>query len=256
MEIPEVANNKHADLSPTEYSEFRSLVGGINWAVCGTRPDLAYDVVEYSSKFKHATQADMFMCAKSAKRCKQQVINIFPSLGHFQKWKLISYSDASYANLPDKTNSTLGYIIWLVGDYNICCPLSWRANKIKRICRSTLAAEKMALVEGLEECQYLRALLYELQIFITENYISCYVDNMSLCDAVYSMKLVDDKRLRIDITSMREMMKNGDIKQICWCPADQQLANRLTKWGASVKELLDNLEESISIRLYRWIPDF
>ena len=249
MEIPEVANNKHADLSPTEYSEFRSLVGGINWAVCGTRPDLAYDVVEHSSKFKHATQADMFMCAKSVKRCKQQVVNIFPSLGHFQKWKLILYSDASYANLPDKTSSTLGYIIWLVGDNNRCCPLSWRANKIKRICRSTLTAETMALVEGLEECLYLRALLYELQIFNSENGISCYVDNMSLRDAVYSTKLVDDKRLRIDIASIKEMMENGDIQQICWCPADQQLANGLTKRGASVKELLDVIQSG-RIHLY------
>ena len=72
---------------------------------------------------------------------------------------------------------------------------------------------------------------------------------MSLRNAVYSTKLVDDKRLRIDIASIQEMMENGDIQQICWCPADQQLANGLTKRGASVKELLDVIQSG-RIHLY------
>ena len=58
--MPQVARQKHVDLSPEEYTEFRSLVGAINWLVCGTRPDLSYDVVEHSCKFKHATKEDLF----------------------------------------------------------------------------------------------------------------------------------------------------------------------------------------------------
>ena len=39
-------------LSDSEYSIFRALVGSLNWLVCGSRPDLAFDVLEHSSKFK------------------------------------------------------------------------------------------------------------------------------------------------------------------------------------------------------------
>ena len=41
-------------------------------------------------------------------------------------------------------------------------PISWRANKIKRVVHSTLAAESLALAEGLEEAVFLKALLSEV----------------------------------------------------------------------------------------------
>merc|ERR1712030_36723 len=49
--------NNNTDLSPKEYTNFRALVGALNWLACGSRPDLAYDVLEHSSKFKKATQS-------------------------------------------------------------------------------------------------------------------------------------------------------------------------------------------------------
>ena len=87
----------------------------------------------------------------------------------------------------------------------------------------------MVLVEGLEECLYLKALLCELQIFNKENEIVGIVDSMSLRDAVYSTKQVDDKRLRIDIASIKELSQKGLIQQISWCSTDEQLANALTR---------------------------
>ena len=42
------------------------------------------------------------------------------------------------------------HIVWLVDNHGKCCPLSWHANKIKRVVRSTIAAEALSLQEGLE----------------------------------------------------------------------------------------------------------
>ena len=99
------------------------------------------------------------------KRAKEIIEVVFPDLGSFSEWRLVVFSDASFANLPDKISSCFAYIVLLVGADGRCCPVSWKANKIKRVCRSTLAAETMALIEGLEECLYLKHLLCEIKVF-------------------------------------------------------------------------------------------
>ena len=64
-----------------------------------------------------------------------------------------------------------------------------------------------------------------------------YVDNKSLVEAIYSTKLVSDKRLRIDLGAIKEMLKR-DVNQVKWLPGSSQLANCLTKRGASGEQLL------------------
>ena len=48
---PGQAKEKSSLLTSEEQKQLRSLVGQFNWVAHGTRPDLAYEVVELSSKF-------------------------------------------------------------------------------------------------------------------------------------------------------------------------------------------------------------
>ena len=64
--------------------------------------------------------------------------------------KVVVFTDASLCNISDGTGSTGAHIVWLVDNHGKCCPLSWHANKIKRVVRSTIAAEALSLQEGLE----------------------------------------------------------------------------------------------------------
>ena len=94
----------------------------------------------------------------------------------------------------------------------------------------------MALTEGIEESLYLRSFLIELGFSVS---IEAYTDNLSLREAVYSTKQVDDKQTRIDIAALQQMLQENKVKQITWCSSDKQLANALTKKGASTKTLLE-----------------
>ena len=231
--------NNNTDLTPKEYTNFRALVGALNWLACGSRPDLAYDVLEHSSKFKKATQSDLFQCLKSVKRCKKDVVvNKFSCLRLDSTVRIILFSDASFANLPDRVSSSLGYIIFIADCDDRCSAISWKSNKIKRICRSTLAAETMALSEGLEECLYLKSVMEELGFIFP---ITAFVDSKSLHEAVYSTKLVDDKRLRIDIAALQQLCAKQMVHQIKWCSSEKMLANALTKHGAPTAQLLEVL---------------
>ena len=154
-------------------------------------------------------------------------------------WSLCVYTDASHANLPDGVSSAMGCLVFVVGRDGACCPVSWRANKIKRVVRSTLAAEAMALQEGLEEGIYIQSLIQEL--YHMEVPIMAYVDNRSLVEAVHSTKQVNDRRLRIDIGAIKEIL-GREVKQILWTHGSSQLANCLTKRGASGGALLEVIQ--------------
>ena len=72
-------------------------------------------------------------------------------------WNMvIVFSDAAHANLNDGVGSAGAHIVFLVGDNNACCPLAWHMGKIKRVVRSTIAAEALSLQEGLEEAVYVK----------------------------------------------------------------------------------------------------
>ena len=95
--------------------------------------------------------------------------------------------------------------------YGKCCPLFWHANKIKRVVRSTIAAEALSLQEGLECGSCYRKFIEDILGISNKTIpIIAYVDNKSVIEAVYSTKLVDDKRLRIDIAAISESLSRDE----------------------------------------------
>ena len=233
--------DKTEELNGEEYSLFRSMVGAANWMVMGTRPDVGYDVLELSTKSRSACVGDLRRAEKMLHRLSESEANLlYPCLGPSKDWSLVLFADASHANLPDGVSSTLGYVIFLVG-VGRSCPLAWRSGKIQRVVRSSLAAETMALVEGIEEMLFMRKVMSDLGL-LTQNSCICYVDSHSLCDAVYSTKMTGDKRLQIDIAAVKQFVAEKHVDSVRWISNNHQLANCLTKRGASSANLLQVLQ--------------
>ena len=75
----------------------------------GTRPDLAYEVVELSSKFDKAVVSDLIRANNNLLKLKQLKSLIrFPNLGSSKDWKIVVFSDASHANI-DSFSSVRGH---------------------------------------------------------------------------------------------------------------------------------------------------
>ena len=66
------SKQKEDPLGKEELSIFRGLVGKLNWAAQGTRPDVVFEVVELSSKFKQATVNDWIRADKCALQLKEK----------------------------------------------------------------------------------------------------------------------------------------------------------------------------------------
>ena len=137
---------KYDDLTKEEEKELKTVIGQLNWIATQCRPDLSFQVLELSTINKFAKVEQLIQANKLIRKLKSEPCKIFfPRLGNLKKLKIFLYNDASYANLPDGTSSTGGRIVWLVGDNGNCCPISWSSTKIKRVVRSTLAAEALSL---------------------------------------------------------------------------------------------------------------
>jgi hypothetical protein len=236
VEVPHIpvtrSSEKKAALTSQELSLYRALVGSINWIVCGSRPDAYFDLIELSTKFRCALIEDWLRARKVIRRLQEDHCGVFfPDIGQLDKVRLCVFTDAAYGNLCDGVSSTAGYVVFAIGT-DKACPISWKSNKIKRVVRSSLAAEVLACLEGLEDSLYLRAVLRDLLPGIKVPIIA-YVDSKSLKDNLMSTKLVDNRQLRIDMSAIKQLIENNDVNSLRWCSGLSQLADCLTKRGAS-----------------------
>ena len=114
--------------------------------------------------------------------------------------------------------------------------------------RSTLAGETLAMSDGIDNAMFLASLYSELTTVkadLNTPPLICVTDNHSLFDALKSTKQVTEKRLRLEISSIKELLQANKIKQVCWSEAKSQLADCLTKKGASPLILLKALDEGV-----------
>ncbi|VDI03502.1 Hypothetical predicted protein [Mytilus galloprovincialis] len=154
--------------------------------------------------------------------------------------ELLLYTDASFGNLPDG-GSQGGFVIMLLGENGKINPITWQSKKIRRVVRCTLASEALALADGID-CATSLATLYNELVFnkcTTEGGITvrCVIDNKDLYEAVRSKKNVTEKRLRLEISCIKEMIQKGELT-VHWIETKEQIANVLTKNGASAQNLL------------------
>ena len=121
---------------------------------------------------------------------------------------------------------------------------------MKRVVKSTLSAETLALEEALESSFMMRSLLCEVlnkEMDPVIFPIYCYTDNKSLVEMVNSTKTLTEKKLKVHICIIREMIEKHEVKQISWCDSSSQLADCLTKAGASCQKLLCVLQGNVKL---------
>ena len=128
--------NTSAILSDQERSQFRQLIGQLNWVTNMTRPEFCFEVCYASTVVNSATISDIIKLNKVVKQMKSEKSHIkFPSL-ETQSLNIKTYTDASFNNLPNG-GSQGGQIVFIGDDKNNICPIAWNSSKIKRVVRST-----------------------------------------------------------------------------------------------------------------------
>jgi Reverse transcriptase (RNA-dependent DNA polymerase) len=153
------------------------------------------------------------------------------------KVRLIVYSDAAFANNADLT-SQIGYVITL-DDGASANIIHWSSTKCKRVTRSVLAAELYGMVNGFDISAALKETL-GLALKRPVSLVIC-TDSKSLFDCLVKLGTTAEKRLMIDIMSLRQSYERRQIAEIRWISGESNPADAMTKGkcGNALRTLID-----------------
>ena len=246
IDTSQLGSDKSRPLESKEITSLRSKIGQINWIASQSRPDLAYDSCVASNSLRKPTVGDILLINKIVRKSGGKNLHLlFPTNIHLQSCQVVAFCDASFANLPDR-GSQGGFVAFLVDKQGVYSLISWQSKRIKRVVNSTLAAECLVAVDTAEHCLLLKSILDEIMHTpSTEIKISILSDNRSLVDAVHTTTQMENKRLQIDISILREMLELGDLHQFRWIETKYQVANALTKAGAPSDYLMNIIRSEL-----------
>ena len=177
--------------------------------------------------------------------------------------RLFIFVGGSLANNKDLT-SQLGYVIVLANEDrdeaeseftiegNV---VHWSSTKSKRVTRSSLASEIYGMVAGVDMGivinSTLRQITDELKLPQIETVVC--TDSFSLYECLVKLGTTKEKRLMIDIMSLRESYEERELYEIRWINGKDNPADAMTK--ANPNKTLETLIDtnSITIRVEGWV---
>jgi hypothetical protein len=237
IEIPK-ERRQDSELTSDEKSQLKSLAGKMIWAASQTRPDVAYETCVMANTGQHPTVKMVRDANKAVTKLKSKSVSInFRNLGKPKELKVKVYSDATHDSLQDGSSQG-GFLVFLEGTNGNLVPMSWQSKKLHRVTKSPLASETLALGEGADAGFLVASMVKEVFGLDTLPPISCITDNSSLVQHLHTSKISSDRRLRVDMSRLREMVQEGEIT-VSWCPGKLQLSDCLTKNTASSTSLLE-----------------
>ena len=78
-----------------------------------------------------------------------------------EKVEIEVFTDASYGNSIDDSPQ-IGYIVAVRDNEGNRCPIVWKSKCVRRVARSTIEAEALELIEGIEVGIFLSECLLEI----------------------------------------------------------------------------------------------
>jgi transposase InsO family protein len=235
---------KDESLNQEELTEMRELGGVINWTVRTSRPDLSFDMIDISTKFKGGKVQDLANAKKVVSNLKRNPAHItISNVGNIKACEIWCFSDAAFRNLNDGEDSAGGFVILLVNVFTgKCAPIDWKANKIKRKVASTLAAETISLGSALDAAVAIRDMISEITGNKIRLQVKAIVDNKSCRDAIYSTTSVSERRLRAEIAVIKEFQAEFIISEVKWIRGQHMLADIMTKKGVNSLPLMSVMQ--------------
>lgn len=236
----EPRQDKTTSLNARQKDILRQKIGQLLWIGNNSRPDASFMICQLATRLNSATVEELFKANKVIRLLKNNNLTLtYQNLGKIENLKLVIFSNASFANLPGG-GSQGGNLVFLAGENNKCSLLSWQSKKIRRVAKSSLTAETLAMSDAVDNAFFINNLISTLLWKGAKKIpMEIITDNKSLFDALKSNKPVSNKRLRIEIGQLKEMIDNKEINKVTWKDTKNQLADGLTKIGPNSQLLLN-----------------
>lgn len=244
LEDPPKQGQRHG-LLPNEKKWVGTLTGQLNWLARQCRADLAFGVSRIQQLAGVGDPAALAELQILVDRARETTKIKFHKLGcSLSEAVVLGISDASFAGMP-RGRSQGGFVLAVAnpqildGSAKIAV-LAYHSGLIRRVVRSSLAAEISQAANTLEESDFLRAMMAEATQcdFQLNNWVAAVaqwrqlvvLDSRTGYDLLNGSALGEDKRLAIDIAAMKEALFESQASRgIRWVPGEELLADDLTK---------------------------
>ena len=208
-------------------TEYASLVALVNFLACWTRPDVVFIVNKLCKFMSNPGDVHWQMLKfllRYLKGSKQKgLLYKFDGADSAVPNGVHGYSDASYADCPDTSRSTIAYVFYYGGAI-----LSWYSKLNSYVTTCTNHSEYLALFAAAKEAQWLVYLFGDLDP-TSPPPIPVYVDNSGVVSLVFNpVDHSTNKHLRVACHYCRELTKEKVIlpQRI---PGEFNLADVFTK---------------------------
>jgi hypothetical protein len=167
-----------------------------------------------------------------------------------QSLRVVCYSDAGLASHEDDFRSQLGYVMAIVDKHDQANVVAFASRKCRRVTRSVLASELLALVEGYDAASAIATQLTEiLGVYIP---VWSVVDSRTLLNVVTRLGNVTEKPLMVDAADLRDECLSKRMF-LFWATSGESCADPFTKKKASFSALEGLLAGKLSLRPNAWI---
>ena len=232
----------------------RACCGQLAWVANHSRPDQAFLASFLQGTQDQARVLHLTLYNKAVREMKKRRVSLrFPSIP-VEEWRLLAVTDAGWG-VRENGESQGGLVLCLCErkvleqQLGTTWIIEWASKKLRRVVRSSTAAETLAAQNGLDAIEFAQAFLQELihgmqpkdfQMWKPEHPSGLVVDSKSLYNALTrsacSTALAVEKRLAIDYAIARACISERHIRPF-WANNLQMISDCLTKLKGS-KEIL------------------
>ncbi len=212
------------------YADFRSLRAKLAWTN-NSRPDISCSVALLTQVTEDVFNTDRSTYVKKINaivkhlKTNPDVTLKYPKLDK-ESLQLTVYSDASFATNKD-LSSQLGYFIFISDKNNLCQPIYWTSYKAKRVNRSVLGSETMAFADAFDMALVIKHDLQNIMGKVVP--LSMFTDSLSLFDVLTRAKVTTERRLMIDLQTVKESYDKKEINHVSFIRSEYNIADALTK---------------------------
>ncbi|CAE7253172.1 RE1 [Symbiodinium sp. CCMP2592] len=229
-----------------EPSLMRACCGQLAWVANHSRPDQAFLASYLQGTQDKALVSHLELYNKAVREMKTRKACLrFPPVP-VDRWRLLVVTDAGWGVRAN--GESQGGLLLCLCDRDVLEQkpgktwiIEWASKKLRRVVRSSTAAETLAAQNGLDAVEFAQAFLQEIlfgmsprqfQQWVPEHPSGLVIDSKSLYDALTrsacSSALAMEKRLAIDYAIARACLQERNVRPF-WTNNLQMISDCLTK---------------------------
>jgi hypothetical protein len=248
-ELSEIAFDKSLrddqECHPSLHTQYRSLLGQINWLQSRTQVQACYGFSRCASAASKPTIKDVRALNKLARQIRAQPVDLrfWPLHG---KTRILGFPDASYRNNEDGS-SQRAHCIFIAQDRDDKSAqadtwgslVDYESHKITTTTMSTTVAELNALMRCFGSCLFLRGLWADVSGTVCD--IHMRTDANNLVTTASTTHLPEQKETVHLIQMLRKESCSGQIHDLSHISTHYMLADALTKHSAKPDQLVNSI---------------